>query len=133
MKIFRKKISLPTSSVLIGVGIIGVLGFASFNMRDLLFGTPLTIHTAKDGDTLSEGFLPVSGKAHHARAVFINGRTVFTDRDGNFADGVILSPGYNVVEVTLRDQFGKEKVKTYHLVLEQQEAVAQSGTIHYQQ
>lgn len=125
--------SLTLSTALLGIGGIAVLGFVSFNMRDILFGTPLVIHTAQDGDTLSEEFLPVTGKARHAETVRINGRNVFTDRDGNFADGVILSPGYNVVEVTLRDQFGKERVKTYRLVLEEQEAVAQSETIHYQQ
>lgn len=129
----QHKPSLTLSTALLGVAGILVLGFVSFNMRDILFGTPLVIHTANDGDTLSEDFLPVSGKARHAEAVRINGRNVFTDRDGNFADGVILSPGYNVVEVTLRDQFGKERVKTYRLVLEEQEAVAQSGIIHYQQ
>lgn len=129
----RKQLRFPFSTVILSVAIVGVLGFVFFNIRDLIFGTPLDIHTAKDGATLTDGFLPVSGNARHARNVLINGRSVMTDRAGNFTDGVLLSPGYNVLEVTLRDQFGKEKIKTYHLVLEPEESVAQTSTIHYQQ
>ena len=128
-----QRVSLPQA--IFAVVLVGLFGFVYFNMKDLIFGAPLVIKTAQDGATLSEGLLPIHGTARHARTVLINGRSIFTDREGNFADGVVLSPGYNVVEVTLRDQFGKEKVKTYHLVYETSETVAQSneGTVHYQQ
>lgn len=125
-----------TITALLGaVVILGVCGFVLGNMRDLLFGAPFAIETVQDGTTLTEGFLPISGKARHARSVTMNGRTIFIDRDGNFTDGVILSPGYNVVEVILRDQFGKEKVTTYHLVLDEATAVAQvrPPEMNYQQ
>jgi len=122
-KLTRKKISL--SVALIGVVITLVFGFVFGNMRDLLLGSPLSVKTASNGATLTDGFLPISGNARHARIVLINGRSVAIDREGNFVDGVILSPGYNVVEIALKDQFGKEKVKTYHLVLDETSAVAQ--------
>ncbi len=104
-----------------------------FNTKDLIFGSPLSIVTATDGTTVESAFLPVSGNAKHARDVRINGRSVTLDRKGNFADSVILSPGYNVVEVALKDQFGKEKVKTYHLVVrEETDPVASVSGQSYQ-
>jgi hypothetical protein len=118
----HKKIT--TVALTTGLGIVLVLGFVFGNIKDLLFGAPLSIHTVADGTTLSEGFLPVSGNARHAKSVSINGREVAIDRSGNFVDGVLLSPGYNVVEVALRDQFGKQKVKAYHLVLSETDTVA---------
>jgi hypothetical protein len=114
-------------AALIGLAVVLVLCFIFGNIRDLLLGAPLSIHTVSDGTTLTNGFLPITGNARHARTVSINGRPVAIDRSGNFADGVLLSPGYNVVEVALRDQFGKEKVKTYHLVLNNTDTVASAG------
>jgi hypothetical protein len=113
----HKKITMVAA--LSGLAVILVLGFVFGNIRDVIFGAPLSIDTVSDGTTLSSGFLPISGNAQHARTVSINGRPIVIDRNGNFTDGVLLSPGYNVVEIALRDQFGKEKVKTYHLVLDQ--------------
>lgn len=113
----HKKITIVAA--LTGLAVILVLGFVFGNIRDVIFGAPLSIHTVSDGTTLSNGFLPISGNAQHARTVSINGRPITIDRSGDFTDGVLLSPGYNVVEVALRDQFGKEKVRTYHLVLDE--------------
>lgn len=115
---------LPLPTLLAGAVILGIFAFVIGNMRDMLFGAPLSIATVADGTTLSEGSLPISGKAKHARELFINGRSILIDREGNFSDLVLLSPGYNVVEVMLRDQFGKEKTERYHLVLDESDAVA---------
>lgn len=94
-----------------------VLALVCYNMRDRIFGTPFTIATAHDGATLTSPFLSIAGTARHARALLIDGRSVTVDRDGVFDDEVVLSPGYNIVEVAVQDQFGKERVRTYHLVV----------------
>lgn len=107
-----------------GVTLLLILGFIFGNVRDLLFGAPLDIHSVANGTTLSDDFLPIQGNARHAKSVLINGRPVAIDRKGNFADGVLLSPGYNVVEIALQDRFGNEKTKTYHLVLNDSDTVA---------
>lgn len=119
-----KKKTLSFVTILIGLMTLGVFGFAIDNMRDLLFGTPLKIQTLSDGTTVSDGFLPIIGNAKHSKNISINGRSLFIDREGNFVDGIVLSPGYNIVEIALLDQFDKEKIKTYHLVFDQIESVA---------
>lgn len=101
-----------------------VVGLVCYNMRDRIFGAPFTVATASDGATVSSPFLSVAGTAHHARTLLINGRPITLNRDGAFDDEVVLSPGYNIVEVTVQDQFGKEKTKTYHLVVTPSSTVA---------
>ena len=135
MKYKIKHNRFSVTAALLVLVVLGVFGFVLGNMRDLLFGAPLTITTASNGATLTDGYLPVSGKATHARDVRINGRLVTIDREGNFSDAVLLSPGYNVITVASRDQFGKEAVKTYHLVLDESSAVAQvpEPSARYQQ
>lgn len=117
---------------LIAGAIIGVFALAAYNMRDLMLGTPLEVVAAEDGATLESTFLPLSGVARQARELLINGRTVAIDRAGNFTDAIILSPGYNIVEVALKDRFGNTETRTYHWVVEVPSSVAQTDSAHYQ-
>ena len=111
---------------------IAVIGMVLYNSKDAIFGVPLTIATTSDGSTVDNRFLPITGIAKHARALLINGREVAFDRQGKFDDGVLLSPGYNIIEVAVKDQFGKSKTKTYHVVLNIPPAVATVSGTPYQ-
>ena len=117
---------------LITAAVLGVFALAAYNMRDLVLGTPLEVVAAQDGATLESTFLPLSGVARQARELLINGRTVPIDRAGNFTDAIILSPGYNIVEVALKDRFGNTETRTYHWVVEVPSSVAQTDGAHYQ-
>lgn len=110
---------------LIITAVIGILALVGYNVRDAVFGTPLEVEAAKDGTTLHDSFISLSGVARQARELLINGRSVALDRSGHFSDAIILSPGYNIVEIALKDRFGKVETKTYHWVVEPTPAVAQ--------
>jgi hypothetical protein len=126
-----KRINVRTA--LLAAVVLSIAALIIFNVRDVVLGTPLKVVSATDGATLEDTFLPIVGVAPHARELSINGRSVFIDRSGNFDDGVILSPGYNIVEVALKDRFGKQTMKTYHVVVEEREAVAQTTPSTYKQ
>lgn len=118
---------------LLGVLGLGISALIAYNVKDLVFGTPLSITSAIDGATLQDSFLPIVGSAHNARELSINGRPLSFDRKGNFNDGVLLSVGYNIIEVALQDRFGNKKVVTYHVVVEPSQSVALSKGATYQQ
>jgi hypothetical protein len=126
-----KKITLK--NILITCVLVSIGSLVVYNVKDLLFGTPLVVSTAHDGTTLEENFIPVTGIARHARELLINGRSISLDRKGNFNDGVVLSPGYNIVEIAVKDRFGNNKVKTYHWVVEPIESLARTANNTYQQ
>lgn len=120
------------SKVIIGtIGTLALAGFVAYNIKDLVMGAPLSIRMVKDGSTVADPFLPIQGNARHAQQVHINGRPIPIDTKGNFSDGVILSPGYNVVSITQKDRFGNEREKIVRLVAEA--AKDESVTIHYQE
>lgn len=119
------------SGLLCALG-IAVIALVGYNMRDRILGTPLIVSTAQSGSTLTSPFLPISGSARHARALLINGRSVPIDRHGTFTDEIVLSPGYNIVEVSLTDQFGGQKTKTYQVVFTAPQAVATADHTPYQ-
>ena len=120
-----KKITICASLLL-------VFGIIFYNTKDLIIGAPLSVQTVNDGATVSNSFLPISGKAHHASILQINGRMVALAKNGSFSDGTLLSPGYNIVEIATTDRFGKEKRKVFHLVAEPSTSVAAALDIHYQ-
>lgn len=118
--------------IIIFFGAVAVIGLIFYNTKDLFLGAPLSIVTVKDGATVTDSFLPISGIAKHSSSVAINGRVVAVAKNGSFADGVVLSPGYNIIEIAEQDRFGKEKYKVLHLVAEPTSEVATSLNIHYQ-
>jgi hypothetical protein len=126
-----KKITLK--NVLLFCLVVSIGALVVYNVKDLLFGTPFVVSTAYDGTTVEDTFMPVTGIARHARELLINGRSVSLDRKGNFNDGVVLSPGYNIVEVAVKDRFGNNKVKTYHWVVEPTQSLARTANNTYQQ
>jgi hypothetical protein len=130
MKKIIGKLTLVT--VLIGILVVGFLGLVLYNIKDMLFGTPFTVHTAQDGSTITDAFEPITGTAKHAKEITINGRPVSVDQQGNFSDGVILSAGYNIVEVEEVNQFGRVKQETYHWMEDPSPSVAQNNVTPYQ-
>jgi len=128
-----KKHTITARSLCIALIAIGIFVLIGTNMKDLLFGAPLSVTAAEDGATLTESYLPVEGNARHAKSVLLNGRSIAIDRDGNFSDSVILSPGYNEVAVAVEDKFGNAKTKVYHLVVLENPAVAEAPHVTYQQ
>ncbi len=122
---------LTPQTIIGSLGMLGILVFIAYNVRDIVIGAPLSVRMVKDGATVADPYLPISGNARHAQQVHINGRQIPIDQEGNFSDGIILSPGYNVVTITQKDRFGNQKEKVVHLVAEQKEET-ESVTIHYQ-
>lgn len=125
MKIFSIK------RLIIATLFIGIFGLVFYNTKDLLFGAKLSVHTVLDGSTVSDNFLPIYGNARHSTVLEINGRVIATTKSGDFSDGVVLSPGYNIIEIAQKDRFGKESKKIYQLVAQPSESVATLTNIHY--
>lgn len=125
----RNKLSFSIKGILLTL--VGVI-FSSIvflNIKDAFLGAKLHISTASNGSTLTDNFLHLSGDARGAVEILINGRSINVDRKGKFEDGLLLSTGYNIVEVALKDRFGKTETKTYHWVVEPTSSVAKSSEI----
>ena len=100
-----------------------LLVFIGYNTRDVIIGAPLSVKVVKSGSTVAASYLPIEGNARHAKELHINGRQVSIDTEGNFSDGIVLSPGYNIVTISQKDRFGNEKEKIMKVV-----ATPKSGT-----
>lgn len=123
---------LTLATILIGTLVVGFFGLVLYNVKDMLFGAPFSVHTVTDGSTVTDRFLPITGKAKKAQSITINGNPVGINKNGEFSDGVLLASGYNIIEVAETDRFGKEKVRTIHIVASPSVSVAQNDVTPYQ-
>lgn len=115
---------LSLKKLLFWGSIVAITVLVAHNTKDAIFGTTLSVREIKDGTTVTTAFMPLHGSARHASELRINGREVAFDRSGAFSDGVLLSPGYNILDIAVTDKFGKHSTKSYRIVLEEPPAVA---------
>ncbi len=113
-----KKIITTTLTIVL---IVSVIGYAYFRMRDLLNGPVVLFAFPKNGETLTKGFIDVSGTSKNISYLHLNGRKIFTDKNGDWKEKLLLLPGYNIIEADAKDRFGREVKKTLYIMYQEQQ------------
>ena len=114
-----EKIINPRAYLLRGFALFFVLGASAyifFEFRNLLTGPTLQISYPKNGAPVEEPLIIVGGQAENVSYIYINGRQIFVDDQGRFAERLLLAPGYNIITAKAVDRFGKEKEYGLELV-----------------
>ncbi|MEK7117833.1 MAG: hypothetical protein AAB861_03615 [Patescibacteria group bacterium] len=91
--------------------------YALWNARNLIQGPKLEIMEPKKGALITSRTLFVKGVAKNSSFIELNGRQIFTDKDGMFMEEILPQGGYNVLKMTAQDRFGKktsEIIKFYY-------------------
>ncbi|MBX4188198.1 MAG: DUF4115 domain-containing protein, partial [Candidatus Doudnabacteria bacterium] len=84
------------------------VGYVASQIRSVLAPPLLELQEPGGDITVQGNSLVVSGRAEVGADVTINDQIVLLDRNGNFTEGLILSPGLNVVEIKARNKFDRE-------------------------
>jgi len=79
-------------------------------------GTILTLNYPSNGITLTKSEIDVRGTIKNAAYATLDGRQIFIDENGKFNEKLLLSPGYNVLEIKLKDRFERVKTKKLELI-----------------
>ncbi len=109
--------SLPTlrTSVFI-VFFICIALFAFSRAYNMIYGPKIVITGPADGIALSESLVTVRGTVANAALIHLNGRKIFTDAKGAFTEDILLQDGYNIISLSARDRFGKDKEVLLHVL-----------------
>lgn len=99
------------------ISLIIILGsvYIYHQSENFLKGPVITL----ENRTLSpqtEPFFTLSGHAANVAFLSLNGRQIFTDEKGVFSEKLLLLSGYNIIQITARDKFGRDETKTIELV-----------------
>lgn len=108
----KRLIVLSTSAILI----VAILVFVFFKTRDIIFGARLNVFNVTDGQVLTDPYLEIKGQIRNAASIELNGHSVIPNHEGVFSEGIILSPGYNVITIHTVDKFGNRIERKYTLV-----------------
>ena len=93
-----------------------IAGYTYYRTRDLWRGVVLTVNDIKDGESFTNPSITIAGVAKNSKSLYLDGREIYVDRDWNFKESLILSPGYNIIEIKAFDKFNGSVLKNYQLI-----------------
>lgn len=109
---FKKIVKISAFSVFF----IFIIFYAFFIAKDLILGVKIKDVNIKDGATVSDNILKISGNAKNAINLTLNDREISIDQAGNFNETIALLLGYNIISVKAKDKFGHVDEKNYKLM-----------------
>lgn len=110
MKIREKEISIK--HFLAALLAVAAVAYFLFQARFMVAGPMLEITSPQNGALVASSVVSIEGIAKNIAWISLNGRQIFTDESGHWAESLALPPGTNIMTVTTRDRFGREEEKT---------------------
>ncbi|MCK9351160.1 MAG: hypothetical protein WCT49_06765 [Candidatus Paceibacterota bacterium] len=108
----KKTLAAASAVVLTSV----VLGYGYFRTKDFLEGPVLSITTPKNGEMFASALIEVGGTSKNLSFLNLDGRKIFTDKDGIWGEKLLLQPGVNIIEVRATDRFARENKQVLRVV-----------------
>lgn len=97
--------------LIVFLGVLVILGYGLFNARSLIMGPTLEIFSpTKDLET-SENPINIKGQVKNATFVSLNEKPISVDTEGFFEEKLLLSAGFNTIQLKAKDRFKNEVVK----------------------
>lgn len=96
--------------------VLAIVGYGLFQSRNLIAGPKITIFEPQDGSFLTHKATEIRGHTENTSKITLNGKDVLIDPEGDFREKILLSKGYNVFVLNLKDRFGRERNEKLELV-----------------
>jgi hypothetical protein len=96
-----------------------VILYSLFQAQKIIKGPSIEIFNPKSGATYSQTLIEVEGMAKNVAYLNMNGRPIFTDKNGYFKEKFLLSPGYNVIKLDAEDKFKKYTEQKLEIILKE--------------
>jgi hypothetical protein len=106
----------PRHSILLLLGLT-LAAYILFQARFLLLGPRVWIDSPADGAVVAEPIVTLSGRAENAAWLTLNGSQIYTDQKGVWSEKLPLAEGPSIMEVRVRDRFGREAEKRITIIL----------------
>ena len=96
--------------------ILVILGYTYYQTDGYLKGPILELTEPANNSIHSQSEVMIKGYAKNISYISMNDRQIFTDQLGQFSEKILLSEGYNVIEVSTKDKYERENEKILKLV-----------------
>ncbi len=111
-------IKINVKLLLLFILVAALAGYFFYQGRGYLSGPKIIIEFPKMGEVVRDSYIAVKGHAFNISALALNGRQIFTDEKGFFNEGLLLARGYNIIELTATDKFGRMKKEQLEVILQ---------------
>lgn len=109
---FRRNRFFNVRSLLIAITIGIVLLYFYFQFSTVFFSPKLVIDNPRDGQTIAQSVVNVSGKTDQYATVTVDGVDVYVEFDGQFKKSLFVFSGTKKIEVIAKNRLGKQTKKT---------------------
>lgn len=86
-----------------------ILIYFSFKIFDYFYGPKIEIFYPEPYQVLPGETFFISGKVKNARNIYLNGREIVIDQNGDFKEELILKNPYTLIVVNAVDKYDREK------------------------
>ena len=93
-----------------------IFGYSFYQSRNIFTGPTITVNEPKNGSTVSEQMIKISGIVKNIKKISLNDRPIYIDEAGAFSERLLLSEGYNILKVSAWDKFNKKTEKLIEVV-----------------
>lgn len=94
---------------------IFIIFYTIIETKTLARGVDIVLTGIQNGQVFEEDLVILSGAAKHANHLTLNGRPIPIDKENNFTEELLLSPGYNIITLEALDRFDKKTLKVYEV------------------
>lgn len=102
----------------VGALVLIAAGIYLYTQLDTFIGGPTLSITepADNSSVVTEEQLVVRGTAHNIDTLSLNGRGISVDQNTEFHEMLLVTPGFNIIEVTAEDRFGRTETQTRFVI-----------------
>ena len=93
-----------------------ILGYSYYQTKDYLKGPILELIEPANNSTHYQNDVTIKGYAKNISYISMNGRQIFTDQSGQFSEKILLSEGYNIIDISTEDKYERKNQKILKLV-----------------
>jgi hypothetical protein len=108
----KKHIKIITICLLV----VFLFGYTFYEIHRIIFGPNIQINYPQSGASVSDSLLEITGVAKNIKDITLNGRSILMDENGNFKEKILLSYGYNALDLRASDKFGSNTEKVVEVV-----------------
>jgi hypothetical protein len=112
----RQETKFYLKAMVIVLFLIALFGYGAFEIWNYATGPKIIVTSPQNGAAVSESLISIEGQAKNAKQITLDDRPITVDEAGNFSEKMLLSYGYNVLELKAQDRFGKTTEQELQLV-----------------
>jgi hypothetical protein len=112
----RRETKFYLKAIIIIIFLIILFGYGIFEIWNYATGPQILLTSPPNGAVVSESLITIIGQGKNTKIITLNDRPVVVDETGHFSENILLSYGYNVLELKAEDRFGKKTEERLQIV-----------------